>query len=248
MPAIMLDRGRFALVDDGDFERVKGHRWTTNRPHVTASGLEFWYAQAHIDGKTVRMHRFIMDAPSGTQVDHINGDGLDNRRSNLRLCSHAGNNRNRHVKNAPARGVLRLSSGRWSARIGVDGRNVGLGTYDSKEAAARAYDAAAVRLHGEFGSLNLADDTAVLPCSLAETDGTHSGACAAAAIDSFSTYLVRPGSERNGANALVESLRRWAQEQLRSGYPDWTVSYALSAVSCGMRQSEPVLFPAVYAG
>lgn len=102
------------------------------------------------------LHRLIMCAPRGTQVDHINGDKLDNRRENLRLCPGVENHFNRpkvfgtkhgHEK---YKGIYRRNNGKWEARINKQY----LGTFGCAEDAARAYNAAALSRFGEFARLN----------------------------------------------------------------------------------------------
>jgi len=114
------------------------------------------------------MHRLIIGAQPGQQVDHVNGNSLDNRRSNLRLCTPRENIRNMHRSRNQQRGGLkglkRNSSGRWSACIragAIDGngfcRTLSVGTFTTKEQAARAYDSAARHFFGEFAALNFLD-------------------------------------------------------------------------------------------
>lgn len=101
------------------------------------------------------MHRFLIGA-KGEFVDHINGDGLDNRKSNLRLCSNAQNVQNTGLTRANTSGYkgIRLRNGRWDSRITCLNKTYHLGVFSTKEEAARAYNAAAIELHGEFARLN----------------------------------------------------------------------------------------------
>jgi len=100
------------------------------------------------------MHREIMGCPTKKQIDHINNDPLDNRRSNLRVCSHAENSRNRRMSSGKLKGVLWKSKNRWQARIRVNGNLKVLGSYLSPQDAASAYDKAAVKYFGEFANIN----------------------------------------------------------------------------------------------
>lgn len=112
-----------------------------------------------VNGRMVKrfLHRMIMNAPPGIQVDHINGDPLDNRRCNLRLCTHAENQCNQHVVRGRSqfKGVTWHKQNRkWRARIVHHGKDIHLGLFDDEVEAARAYDAAACEFHGDFARLN----------------------------------------------------------------------------------------------
>jgi hypothetical protein len=105
------------------------------------------------------LHNIIMEPPVGKVVDHISGNGLDNRRCNMRVVDQRQNLWNSIRKSqsrSPYKGVTLLTSGRWAARI-RDFRTehyVTLGTYETAEEAARAYDAKAIELRGEYAKLN----------------------------------------------------------------------------------------------
>ena len=152
---VALGRGAFALIDATDAALVGERCWTLSR---RANKL---YATS----RGVYLHRVILGAPRGQEVDHINGDGLDNRRSNLRLCNRSENARNatRHFDGASGfKGVCRNKNGkRWLAQIFRNGSTARLGVFDTAEDAARAYDRASVRLDGEFARPNF---PTVRPC------------------------------------------------------------------------------------
>lgn len=153
---IPLTRGLVALVDDEDFEWLSQWRWTSiSGPNVSYARRRFRSAGRRV---IVPMHRAIMDAPAGTFVDHINGDGLDNRRANLRLSSNSENQRNRgpsKLNRTGFKGVcLDSERGCFRVFIQVENISVSLGRFDCPAEAARAYDAAARRLHGAFARLN----------------------------------------------------------------------------------------------
>lgn len=146
-----------AKVDEEDFERVSRFRW-----HLASKG----YAKTSIreNGKvcTVRMHRLIVGAKPGEQYDHQNLDKLDNRRQNLRLATGQQNGANRGTltnNSSGYKGVVfydRPEHGEygWRAQIYVRGKKLYLGLHKTSEAAAKAYDEAALEHFGEFARLN----------------------------------------------------------------------------------------------
>lgn len=144
-----------AIVDSADLNRLTPFAW-----HLCGG-----YAKTRctVNGRRlyIYMHRLVLGAESGTQVDHINRDRLDNRRSNLRLASHVqqcGNVGMSRNNTSGFKGVHQARSGRWVARIGIDHRNVCLGTFDDPAEAARAYDSAARERFGEFACTNFPPD------------------------------------------------------------------------------------------
>lgn len=149
MQIIKLPRGFECVVDDEDFERLRGFAWQLQwTPKL--------YVARYEGDECILMHREIIAAPDGTRVDHRDGDGLHNWRSNLRLCTHAQNMRNRK-KHKNGRSIFKgvaFSEGRIRARINVDGVRHNLGAFPTELEAALAYDEAALRLHGEFASTN----------------------------------------------------------------------------------------------
>lgn len=156
MKQIPLTKGKFAIVNDGDYEFLSNWKWS-----ASFNG-SLWYAQRsegpRLLRKTVQMHRFIMSAPRGMEVDHINGDTLDNRRENMRLCSRLQNGRNRkRPKNNTSgfKGVWwNKTCNKWEAEIRVNNKRIYLGHYSDPEEAARAYDEAAVEHFGDFAKIN----------------------------------------------------------------------------------------------
>ncbi len=160
MRTIELTQGKVALVDDEDGLELQKYNWHVLIERKTVQ----FYAVRNIrigPGKQTLqlMHRAILSAPIGMEVDHINDDGLDNRRQNLRLCTKAENQRNRRITVDCAsrfKGVtINLSrTSPWKARITRDGRRKYLGCFASEEKAALAYNEAATRIFGEFARLN----------------------------------------------------------------------------------------------
>lgn len=155
MGKIALPCGRVALVDDADLCIAIGFQWRAVR---AAQQTERFYARATLRGRNLYLHRLILAAPRHLTVDHANGDGLDNRRQNLRLASRSQNNANRtSLSKSGFRGVY-FWSGRFEAYIANPERgskkNIRLGSFGTAEEAARAYDQAAVERFGEFARLN----------------------------------------------------------------------------------------------
>lgn len=105
----------------------------------------------------ILMHRVIAGAPAGAEIDHVNGDGTDNRRQNLRVATHRQNMQNTSLRSDNTSGLKGAfwdkSTNRWMAAIGHDGRFINLGRYNTAEEAHEAYAAAARRLFGEFARL-----------------------------------------------------------------------------------------------
>jgi len=151
MIEIPLTQGKVAIVDDEDLDLVDGYNW------VAAYDKGRWYAQAwRNSASNWRMHRLIMQADSSHEIDHINGDGLDNRRENLRFVSRAENTQNakkRENTSSQYKGVSK-SGKRWRAYIRVNGKLYSLGSYKTELEAAMSYDYAAKEHYGEYANTN----------------------------------------------------------------------------------------------
>lgn len=161
MKCIPLTQNQIALIDDEDYDRVAQFRWRATRVEKR------FYAARYIKPakgiyRIELLHRFIMGARPGQQIDHINGDCLDCRRSNLRFATDAQNqhNRGKHCDNTSGyKGVDWMKSKqRWRARITAHKQNIHLGLFDTPEDAARAYDAAALIYHRDFAHLNFSPE------------------------------------------------------------------------------------------
>jgi hypothetical protein len=155
---INLGESKFTIVDPQDFYSLNIFNWCPkeNGPNVYAVRL---VSAPDRKTKIVSLHREIMNSPAGLLVDHQNGDGLDNRRANLRLATHSQNqcNKGKTRKNSSSRYVgvfFEKHSGKWVARIVVNGRRIWLGRFTSELDAAMAYDNAAKIYHKEFARLN----------------------------------------------------------------------------------------------
>lgn len=149
---VVLTRGARAIIDSADAPLVGGRNWSLN----SAKGRPD-YAARHEGGTSLYLHRLIIGAKPGESVDHINGNPMDCRRSNLRLATPQQN-----MANVPKRrrtrwykGVqLRCDGKKWVARVQVNRETIHLGSFSTPEAAARAYDRAAIEHFGEFAGLN----------------------------------------------------------------------------------------------
>lgn len=158
MREVPITLGYVALVDDDDYEAVSRFNWNAAVKQHTV------YARGWVDGGRVTMHRLLAGARKGQTVDHVDGNGLNNQRANLRICSAAENARNvrRRVGASGHRGVsLDPKSGRWSAHVRVDGKLRHLGRFDDPLLAAQAASQARSMLHGAYA--NNSDKPALPP-------------------------------------------------------------------------------------
>jgi hypothetical protein len=150
---LVHDRG-IMTVDDSDLDLIAPYRWYLFRAIYTD------YVVGGLPGSRDRVfvHRVILSVPSGTEVDHRNGNGLDNQRSNLRICTEFQNNHNQRPRvgcTSRFKGVYwDRHHAKWQARIMSYGARHHLGYFDDETEAAMAYDQAAQTLHGEFAFLN----------------------------------------------------------------------------------------------
>ena len=154
-----MSQPRYAIVDPADYDRLKGHKW------VTKKGDKTFYARRYIPrgkGKNdtlVYIHQEIIKVPKGMVVDHINHDGMDNRRANLRAATHSQNLCNRKKRSGAMyskyKGVhWHKHHKKWSSRITFQKKTIELGSFEDEIEAAKAYDEAAKIHHGEFACLN----------------------------------------------------------------------------------------------
>lgn len=146
---VPLSQGLFALVDDADFALVSEHSWRAVR------GGRTYYARS--PEMKMQMHRLLLGACDKV-VDHINGDGLDNRRENLRFCAVKENIRNQRKRigtTSVFKGVSwKRATAKWSVCIEQNSERLWLGTFDSEIRAAKQYDRAARIFHGQFAKTN----------------------------------------------------------------------------------------------
>ena len=149
---IPLTRGKFAIVDADDYLHLSKHTWFAEGTSKNC------YAVRKENGRSIKMHRQIMNAPAHLVVDHIDHNGLNNRKENFRVCTFAENCRNMRStasKTSRYKGVhWNKRMGKWAAQITFENKNYHLGYFTDETAAARAYDEKAAELHGQFASLN----------------------------------------------------------------------------------------------
>ena len=159
MNRIPLTQGKFALVDDSDYERGSKLKW-----HYDSHGRVGGYARRTsriLDGLgNIKMHQFIMGERAGMEIDHINDDKLDNRKENLRFCTHAENRRNCPKQSSNTSGYkgvhLDKKKNKWVCRITFEGTRIFLCRHFCLIKAAHAYDDAARKYFGEFARTNFA--------------------------------------------------------------------------------------------
>lgn len=154
MKTIGLNNGKFAMVDDEDYIFLSQWKWQAKKHRNTYYAVR----TIHVKRKSVGviwMHRVINKTPTGLVTDHIDRNGLNNQKSNLRTSSISENNRNSMYKNGTSKykGVG-FKGNKWRARISVNKKQIHLGVFKSQEDAAIAYNNAAIKYHGEFAYLN----------------------------------------------------------------------------------------------
>lgn len=153
MKQIPLTQGKFALVDDEDFQMLSEFKWQYGSWGYATRAVR-------IDGriKHIRMHRLVMGTPDDVDIDHINGDKLDNRRENLRVCNDSQNQANIGIRKNNTTGYKGVSYNKrrnnYMATIRVNGNKKYLGSYTNPKDAAVAYNLAAVKYFGEFAYIN----------------------------------------------------------------------------------------------
>lgn len=159
---IPLTQGAIAIIDREDFDKIKHRNWHLSKDHhgqddTGAAG----YARAQQNGKSLKMHRVIMNCPDGMEIDHKDHNRLNNRKNNLRICTSQDNAHNRRkFKSSQYKGVtFNKHFGYYRAHISIS-----IGTYLTAEEAAHAYDKKAKELFGEFAYLNFPDLKELYKC------------------------------------------------------------------------------------
>lgn len=164
---IVLPSNHEVLIDDEDFEKLSEYKWrfVSNR---YAAAVKYDTGKRKNDGtlkqRVIKMHRLIMDCPIDKVIDHINGNGLDNRKENLRICTRSQNMANQKKRYVSKSGYKGVSLGNnktnpWRAYINKKesgkSKQHHLGFFSTKEGAALAYNKKAKELWGEFANLNV---------------------------------------------------------------------------------------------
>jgi len=150
MKKIPIKGGSYAIVDDIDFQSLSKMKWRNEKGYAKSGGAY----------NSLYMHRIIANPPKDMQVDHINNNPLDNRRCNLRIVTNQQNQWNSRLSNGRIRKNKSGYKGVWKtkpkyiAEIKKDGKKYYLGSYDTSEEAAIAYNKKAIELFGEYASLN----------------------------------------------------------------------------------------------
>lgn len=164
MKEIQLTRGMVALVDDEDYIFLAQWKWAyKDKGHRNTGYAVRGKSMPNGRYKVFAMHRVIMDALITHEIDHINGNGLDNRKENLRIATKAQNQMHKQLQRNNTSGYKGVyyseKKGKWRSAIGYNNKGYKLGWYKTKEAAAEAYNRAAVKHHGAFAILNRIQET-----------------------------------------------------------------------------------------
>lgn len=171
MKLIYISKGMYAKVDDEDYEYLSKMAW-----HIRKGRNTFYATHKTYPGnETFFMHRVILKlADKKIHVDHIDQDGLNNQKNNLRICSSIDNSKNRKAygsskylgvnwvtrRRKRKDGSIKITNPGWRSEIRVDGKGIFLGIFKTEEDAAKAYDEAAIKYHKDFANLNFKQQTA----------------------------------------------------------------------------------------
>jgi hypothetical protein len=149
--------GYEVLISACDYDRVMAHKWRKISSEKGNYGPRFVYSTPRPERKNIYLHRFITNCPPDLCVDHINGNTLDNRQENLRVCTITQNSKNQRKKKNNTSGykgvVWDRKKAKWLSNITVNYKYIFLGYYDTPEKAYEAYVTASKKYHGDFGRL-----------------------------------------------------------------------------------------------
>jgi hypothetical protein len=161
---IPLTQGKFAIVDEKDYKELNKHKWSASKIKTCYYATRREWTKKIQKYREIKMHRQVLNAPDDKFVDHINHNGLDNRRVNLRIVTAWQNNLNKRKQKKQSssryKGVsIKKGTGKWISTIHYKGSQIYIGRFDDEEAAARAYDEKAKELFGEYACLNFPSDS-----------------------------------------------------------------------------------------
>lgn len=162
MKQIPLTQNQVTFVDEKDFEFINKFKWRASKAQSSLGKFYVTKKTPRINvkvGKTIYMHRVLMNAKKGQIIDHKDGNGLNNQRSNLRFATAANNARNMAISKRNKTGFKGISwkkdMKKWQVRISFNYKDICIGSFSDKIEAARAYNIAAIKYHGEFARLNV---------------------------------------------------------------------------------------------
>ena len=154
---IILTQGKVTIVDNEDYDYLMQWKWQFHNGYARRTQHICMIGTKRIK-KQIALHRIVLNNPDGLQVDHINGNRLDNRKENLRVCTCAENVRNRSTPSNNTSGFKGVfwdkRMKKWQAQISADSKTIRLGYFTSTIEAAKAYNIAATELHGQFAKIN----------------------------------------------------------------------------------------------
>jgi hypothetical protein len=156
---IPLTQGKFAIVDPEDYDRLAKYKWHLSRSPTGSYAARWQRCRPGGPRKKIWMHREVIDVPKHMLCDHKNGNGLDNRRANLRPATVSQNLCNRRKTKAKTRSIYKglewdKIQRKWKVRIQHDGRRIYIGSFSNEIDAAKAYDIKATAIFGQFACLN----------------------------------------------------------------------------------------------
>jgi hypothetical protein len=214
---VYLTRGYITIVDVDDLPLIRGYNWSA---HI---GKNTIYAKAYVDGTNILLHRLLLSPPKDMDVDHINHDGLDNRKHNLRICTRSSNNANRSKVTGSSKytGVYR-HAGAWDAYIFLANRRIHVGRFSCEIAAAHARDIKVLEKYDNGARLNFptTDYGDVLVrenierCRLTKTNKTKFRGVSVTKSGKYRAVLAR--KHLGVFDTAEEAYKRYLQEKERS--------------------------------